>query len=124
MRDASFIGAQALTACAASFHMASLWEIRDPSNLKYDTEEGYVNADSGSGPPANTIGWIRTGGPASGAGGGGAANCSAWQSSSSSDSGPVIELSQGWNAAANRASPWLADPEPCSDSGRVWCVQD
>ena len=65
----SFQGGQALTACAKPFHMASLWEILDPSNLKYDTGRGYINDDSGSGAPANVIGWIRTGGPASGAGG-------------------------------------------------------
>jgi hypothetical protein len=28
-------GAQALTACAAGYHMPSIWEIHDPSNLKY-----------------------------------------------------------------------------------------
>ena len=28
------VGNQVLTACAAGYHMASLWEILDPSNLK------------------------------------------------------------------------------------------
>ena len=120
----SFQGGQALTACAKPFHMASLWEILDPSNLKYDTGRGYINDDSGSGAPANVIGWIRTGGPASGAGGSGGANCNAWTSSSNLDTGTDVELSQGWNGAANVASPWNADTELCNGSLRVWCVQD
>jgi hypothetical protein len=31
----------ALTACAPGFHMASIWEILDPSNLNYDTARGF-----------------------------------------------------------------------------------
>jgi hypothetical protein len=53
-------GSQALSACAQGYHMASLWEILDPSNLSYDTSLGATVADSGSGPP-NGSGWIRTG---------------------------------------------------------------
>ena len=30
-------GSQVLTACAEGYHMASLWEIFDTSNLRYDT---------------------------------------------------------------------------------------
>ena len=44
-------GAQALAACAEGYHMASLWEILNPSNLRYDTELGVVVGDSGFGPP-------------------------------------------------------------------------
>lgn len=33
-------GDQALAACAAGFHMASLWEILDPSNLRYEPTPG------------------------------------------------------------------------------------
>ena len=33
-------GAQALSACAQGYHMASLWEIHDTSNLRYDTDLG------------------------------------------------------------------------------------
>src|SRR5512133_3687902 len=59
-------GAEALTACAAGYHMASFWEIRDPSNLRYNTAYGYKTDDSGLGPPT-AGGWIRTGSAASGA---------------------------------------------------------
>jgi hypothetical protein len=46
--------------------MASMWEISDPSNLRYDTQLGVTTADSGFGPPAGTsfvafFGWVRTG---------------------------------------------------------------
>ena len=40
-------GAHALAACSADFHMASLWEIFDPSNLVYDTTLGFRRDDSG-----------------------------------------------------------------------------
>src|SRR5262245_7913813 len=36
----TFDGAHALAACSQGFHMASLWEIFDPTNLKYDTTLG------------------------------------------------------------------------------------
>jgi len=45
-------GSQALTACVEKFHMASLWEIFNTSNLGYDTSRGFTQVDSGSGPPA------------------------------------------------------------------------
>jgi hypothetical protein len=120
-----FPASQAPTSCDKKFHMASLWEILDPSNLEYDTRRGFNNADSGSGPPANTFGWIRTGGPATtGNPGSGAANCNAWASVAAADSGTVVELSQGWNGQANVGSPWNADTEPCDNLFRVWCVEN
>ena len=44
-------GGQARSACAAGYHMASLWEILDTSNLRYNTELGFTQEDSGFGPP-------------------------------------------------------------------------
>jgi hypothetical protein len=44
-------GGQALTACAAGYHMASIWEIHDPSSLRYSTVYGFTEDDSGLGPP-------------------------------------------------------------------------
>ena len=46
-------GANALTACTRGFHMASLWEVFDPTNLAYDTTLGTTDQDSGSGPPSD-----------------------------------------------------------------------
>jgi len=40
-------GDSALTACGPGFHMASLWEIHDPSDVEYDTTRGLTSADSG-----------------------------------------------------------------------------
>jgi hypothetical protein len=53
-------GAHALTACAAGYHMASLWEIHETSNLRYDTELGLTRGDSGCGPPNSFSGWSGT----------------------------------------------------------------
>jgi hypothetical protein len=72
-------GSQALTACAAGFHMASLWEIFDPSNLQYDGTLGRTNDDSGFGPPTADFflngGWVRTGFGSSATGAVGETNC-------------------------------------------------
>src|SRR5262245_25332331 len=60
-QDNTFDALEAPNACAAGYHMASLWEIFDPSSLVYDTALGHLSGD-GSGPPEFHIGWIRTGG--------------------------------------------------------------
>ena len=52
---------QALTACHSGYHMASLGEIVDPSNLKYNTTLGDTRDDSSQGPPAFLGGLVRTG---------------------------------------------------------------
>ena len=45
-----FDPSQAVNACAAGHHMASVFELLDPSNLKYDTTLGVQQEDSGQGP--------------------------------------------------------------------------
>ena len=42
-----------LSACDTGYHMAALWEIHDPTNLRYDTGHGLTAADSGFGAPNN-----------------------------------------------------------------------
>ena len=81
-----FKGDQALGACAQGFHMASLFEILDPTQLYYGcpTDPSQVfhlpdPSDQGNGPPTGVFGWVRTGyssalTPAPP----GATNCSAW----------------------------------------------
>jgi hypothetical protein len=54
-------GHQPTTACATGYHMASLWEIADPSNLLYNTTLGRTRADSGLSPTTGDTGWVRTG---------------------------------------------------------------
>jgi hypothetical protein len=51
---------QALSVCAEGYHMASLWEIHDTSNLRYDRELGLTTVDSGFVPPTpGTAGFTR-----------------------------------------------------------------
>jgi len=126
--DAIYDGNDALTACDAGFHMASIWEILDVSNLRYDTSRGVMSPDSGKGPIQGHGGWIGTGDFSFAAEVVGYANCSAWTSSSPSDYGTALylpnPLSIEWSAPATRISPWRGDALLCSSSMWVWCVED
>ncbi|HEX6623952.1 MAG TPA: hypothetical protein VF064_09580 [Pyrinomonadaceae bacterium] len=127
-------GSQALTACAAGYHMASLWEIHDPSNLRYDTELGLTRPDSGFGPPSGfttalnlvvPLGWIRTGGHPNAGPEPGLGNCNVWTSADGADGGTVVYLADRWDATTLEVtSPWVAETRPCDFTARVWCVQD
>ena len=118
-------GSQALTACAAGYHTASLWEIFDTSNLKYETALGLTTVDSGSGPP-HVAGWIRTGHVNAESGNvPGVGNCNAWTSASFDDFGTEVRLPTFWNfTSATEISPWDANSIHCSAPIHVWCVQD
>ncbi|HKJ18791.1 MAG TPA: hypothetical protein VJ984_15660 [Xanthomonadales bacterium] len=117
----AFPADEALTACAAGFHMASLFELRDPGNLEYDTLRGFVDVtDQGSGPPL-TEGYARTAFPFADSGAGaGTANCDGWGSSFITDQGTTIQLT-----ATNAANfgPWVIDTAQC-DGLEVWCIED
>lgn len=116
----------ALTACAAGYHMAALWEILHLSTLKYNTSLGSTLADSGQGPPAavSAFGWVRTGGPNNVTSAIGA-NCNAWTSTSGSDSGTLVYLnSTFWGSAGTNMSPWLATTLGCASVAPVWCVSN
>lgn len=115
-------GSQALTACAPGYHMASLWEIHEPSNLTYNTKLGLTEDDSGSGPPASIGGWIRTGVASSNSTNVGVGNCSAWTSQSSGDRGTVLFLSAAWLVSSTNVSPWDAGLGACNTPNLVWCV--
>ena len=128
-------GSQALTACAQGYHMASLWEIFDTSNLRYNTELGFTDSDSGFGPPSgftiggdpvNAAGWIRSGGPSFDGGVIGQANCSVWTGNSDGDLGTVVFLEPIWSqlTPTRVISPWAGQTRSCSFPSRVWCVQD
>jgi hypothetical protein len=127
----SFNGANALTACAKGYHMASLWEIFDPSNLTYNTNLGFTHDDSGSGPPAFVnadlgSGWIRTGHSAATVPftDPGTVNCVTWKSNSPSDIGTVVWLPLDWSASPTAIAPWRAGISSCDFSIQVWCVSD
>jgi hypothetical protein len=120
-------GDEALTACAAGFHMAALWEIFDPSTNQYDTTRGRTAADAGFGPPTEIYRWIRTGfsasGRTSGQQGAGRDNCEAWTIDHQGQ-GTMVALSSAWGGAPTRIGPWQARTTGCAESRPVWCVED
>lgn len=115
-------GTTALSACTDGYHMASLWEILDPSNLQYNTSLGAVRADSGSGPPTGLAGWVRTGSPGESVWTAGLANCHAW--TGGSGAGTLARLPGNWVAGAEDIHVWEVGTRACTSSARVWCVED
>lgn len=113
MTGTTHTGSQVLTACAAGFHTASVFEIFVPSVLRYDTALGAATFDSGVGPPSGEAGvaWVRTGdslGP----------HCDAWTS----------EVGLGAAATLNpdyesRALLQMGTHD-CAAPASVWCIQD
>ena len=117
---ASADGANATGACAVGYHMASMWEILDPSNLKYNTGLGLLEGDSGQGPTVWS-GWIRTG-VMSGVGAlPGEGNCDGWTTNASGANGTLAGLSWGNNQDVH---VWNAFTLPCDLVRPVWCVED
>jgi hypothetical protein len=109
--------------CACGYHFASLWEILDPSNLKYTTNLGYNQDDSGNGPPSFISGWVRTGYGSNNSFYPGQANCSNWESTGGF--GTIISLSSDWTNSDERdISVWDAALEVCNEKAQVWCVED
>jgi hypothetical protein len=125
LTTALFDGSQALTACAAGYHMASLWEIFHTSTLLYNTALGVVENDSGAGPPASTShsGWIRTGLRSIHANGiPGEDNCDSY--TTTTGTGTVVALAPVWNGTPFPISPWFPNDDSCVNSNPVWCVQN
>jgi hypothetical protein len=127
----TYDGAHALTACNAGYHMASLWEIFDTTNLRYNTELGLTRQDSGFGVPAGAGGWIRTGVDSSIPGNdAGSSNCHTWTSNTFGDNGTFLELVPHWNnspgipGGLSFITPWVSDTFICPSAIPVWCVQD
>jgi len=118
-------GANALTACAAGFHMASLWELLDVSNFRYDTLLGTTADDSGQGPFVGG-GWVRTGTYSyPGVFDPGSASCSAWTSSSGTQNGSLAGLDTYWNDSnVTDIPPWYPFAVSCNNVNKVWCVED
>lgn len=119
-----FMGNMALTACAPGYHMASLWEIADPSNLKYNPSLGFKQDDSGEGPPSDTGGWIRTGYASSNSDDEGKGNCNVWASNEDDEYGTVAYLPEGWTAGDDDISVWAVDWNACWHFCHVWCIED
>jgi Right handed beta helix region len=121
----AFDGATAANACESrpGFHMASLWEILDPSTLQYDFTYGEVVEPGSQGPPTARHGWLRTSNDG-GNNGPGEANCRGATSASSADSGTISYIARDWGLGAQSTSPWIHQVLPCDTSARVWCVED
>jgi hypothetical protein len=121
-KTANHTAAQALGACDVGYHMASIYELSDPSSLEYDPVLGDSLESSPTGPVVNT-GWIRTGAAASAA-----TNCRAWTSTSSNEDGTTAILqflTSQMNAAATIGSPWsVFGTRPCIALVNVWCIED
>lgn len=115
---------QALTACTNGYHMASLWEILDTSNLRYNTGLGVWQGDSGSGPPTVWQAWVRTGYGSYNLNTAGMANCNAWTSSSGSHYGTTAGLPANWTAGSQDIHVWAVGTWTCGSPGHVWCVED
>jgi hypothetical protein len=121
-------GAQAPSACASGFHMASMWELIDPSQLSYDRSRGQTSDDSGLGPPSLVGGWIRTGGSNSFTSGEpGGAHCSSY-TEPSLGTGTEVGLYPDWTPGGvsedSRIPWWAGDLDSCALLRSVWCVED
>ena len=112
----------ALQACASGFHTANIYEIYDPTGLRYDTQLGLTSNDSGSGPPASGSihsGWVRSGRVASNLAVGGIGNCQAFQSNDPLDVGHTATLT-----SFPVIGPWQYLLRTCDEVAPVWCVSD
>jgi hypothetical protein len=127
LTDANVTSDQALSTCAAGYHMASLWEIIDPSNLTYayDHPDAHTKTDSAQGPPSEWYGRVRTGANASVINSAGTGNCAAWTSVDSGDYGTFVRLTRAWEAPPGEIGAiWDAHAVNCSLVGPVWCIRD
>jgi hypothetical protein len=119
----SYTGNQASTACAGGYHMGALWEILDPSSLRYNHNLGDSRLDAGSGPPAVSNGWVRTGYLSNNTDYEGEANCSAW--STNNGYGTVATLPSEWlDPDLQDVGVWDVSSRQCSFTANVWCVAD
>jgi hypothetical protein len=100
-----------------------LWEITDPSQLKYNTDLGYMLGDSGQGPPSAN-GWVRTGYSSSTSSTAGRGNCAAWTSSSISYQGTRATLPNDWTGGYEEIHVWDVSTLSCNANLGVWCVAD
>ncbi len=122
LSDYAYDGDVALAVCAAGYHMASLWEIADPTNLKYNTSLGDGAQDSGQGPPSDSVGWVRTGYTSDSSTTPGQSNCEVWDDLDGS--GTVVNLHNYWTNGGQDIGDWNAGTAGCELSRRGWCVED
>ena len=127
--------------CGSGFHFASIYEILDPTTIRYASDNKYSLkeplADMGRGPPQRLYGWIRTGQYADRLNVPGSANCDGWQTAEEYRFGTAVGLRQTqpqesiayYNFPVIVLYPatapwWDVMTWPCSMGHRVWCVSD
>lgn len=125
LTEDGYHGGIAKTACAEGYHMASLWEIADPSNLEYNTTLGYALTDSGEGPPADEVGgWVRTGYVGDVSETIGRANCDGWTVWGADRHGTTAALPTHWTTGLQDLGVWVLELHECPSGRRVWCIED
>jgi hypothetical protein len=133
LSKSSYTAGNATGACASGYHFASIWEIADPSALKYETSLGRTATDGGSGPPTRltgfmysipATGWVRTGFSYSVASFPGQANCGTWLTNDGMSWGTTANLVSNWTGGEQDLGPWNIEVRTCNTALRVWCVQD
>jgi hypothetical protein len=125
-------GSQALTACPAGYHMATLFEIFNFTDLAFDDfGNSFSGYDRTGGPPGQPggNGWVRTGTLSSSSDIAGVGNCNLWTSNSAAGYGTFVGPEFDWRTSTGTSSfnfvaPWRAGTTTCDVSGRVWCVQN
>ena len=109
--------------CADGYHFASMWEILDPSNLRYNTSLGLTEDDSGQGPPSNIWGFVRTGNVSSSDSTVGTGNCDNWTRVDDTKTAPQAQLDSSWDTAGDFQG-WVVENTWCDYNRWVWCVED
>lgn len=124
-------GANALDACTRGYHMASMYELFDTSNLQYavvpqrNVATWFDYADRGSGPPSETLwGWVRTGKPSGNSVDDtpGRANCNAWTSTAGEGSAMIPKVH--WTTVTAGFGAWEGVSVSCASTAPVWCIED
>ena len=129
-------GAQARTACAPGFTMASLFEFITLSGLEYlhDVQRAFYTSYQGSGPPSGVAGWVRTGwveekegteghrGPKASY-----PDCNQWTVSWPGAYGLMIKFDDVWGNPWRddfTVAPWVTESiGECNSQYPVWCVE-
>jgi hypothetical protein len=103
--------------------MASIWEILNPSNLRYNVSLGHTQPDSGFG-PTWFEGWVRTGYSRDTGNIAGQGNCAVWSSDSNSAYGTSAYLPNNWKTMMPDLYVWETNAWQCDTRMPVWCVAD
>jgi len=120
LTDTGFVSATSVpTACAAGYHLASLYELAPGNALQYNSNLGDGPAGNGdTGPPApfnNYLGWHASGTNAAGD------TCSGWSTNSSAQTGRA----GGYTIDETTGFPtWRSLTVDCDLTAQVWCIED